>query len=121
MTEKKRWKDKCDALFSKIVRRVGFCIETKVKYNLQCAHIVSRSYHATAWDLDNAVCLFKNRHCYYTHHPVEWENFVNETIGEEKHKELKKRALNYKAMKLSDYKELYARLKADWDSGEGGE
>jgi hypothetical protein len=36
-------------------------------------------------------------HMFFTFHPIEWDIFVNETIGEKKYTELKQAAMNYKA------------------------
>lgn len=72
---------KADALFSLIVRRNG-CHEAAVSPahecvgGIQCAHIVSRSYRSTRWDEDNAMGLCAGRHVFYTHRPLEWEDFV---------------------------------------------
>lgn len=108
--EKKKsyWKKKCDKIFSEIIKiKAGeICEETRGTDNLQCAHIIPRSYLATRWDLDNAVCLIQKRHKFYTHRPVEWRKF----IGEKRFKELEKRALNYRKWSLEELKELYGRL-----------
>lgn len=113
---KSYYKRKCDALFSKIIRARGKCEETCTGASLQCAHIISRSYLATRWDYDNALCLNVKRHMFYTHHPVEWELFLIEKIGQKKLEELRRRALNYRKMSINDYKELYERLKTDWSA-----
>lgn len=111
---KSYWKGKCDAIYSEIIKLKagGKCEETGATAYLQCSHIVPRIYHATRWDLENALCLHRNRHKYYTHHPVEWRRFV----GERKFRELEERALEYKRRSLIDLKELHARLQAYRDS-----
>ena len=43
---------------------------------LQCAHIISRRYHAIRWSDDNAVALCRSCHMHYTHHPLEWMGWV---------------------------------------------
>jgi hypothetical protein len=72
---------KADALFSKKVRASGFCF-AKARYPcmgpLQCAHIIGRRYHATRWDLENAVPLCLGHHTYFTDHPNEWKIFIRE-------------------------------------------
>lgn len=60
---------------------------------LQCAHIVSRSYHATRWDEYNALALCVGDHKYFTEHPLEWEVWITDRIGDYEFRELKKRAL----------------------------
>lgn len=113
---KRALKRKCDKLFSQIVRVRGGCEETGGTEALQCCHIISRSYHATRWDLDNAFCLTQKRHMYYTNHPLEWANFVTHKIGQEKYEALKKKALDYKKMKTGDYQQLYAKLKEKYEA-----
>lgn len=104
---KTKQKQLCDILFSQIVRTAGKCFKCNRTTGLQCAHIVSRSYHATRWDLDNAVCLCNGCHVYYTHHPLEWEVFICIKIGKDEYDQLKKRALNYSK---PDYAALYEQL-----------
>lgn len=86
------------------------CIETKAKDWVQTAHIISRSYKSTAWDLDNVVLLSAKRHCFYTHRPVEWKKFINEYFGEGYYEEMERRALDYHKWSLGELKELYAEL-----------
>src|SRR3990167_5354484 len=102
------WKNKIDSCFSEIIRlRAGKCEETNGKMNLQCAHLISRSYKSTRWDLDNAICLSRERHKYYTEHPLEWELFLEKKIGSVRLEELKERAIDYKVWTLEELKELY--------------
>jgi len=111
--KKTYWKNKCDSVFSQIVKlRDGKCQETNTTDKLQCAHIISRIYHAVRWDFDNALALSFKRHMYYTHHPVEWRRFIREHFGKGYYEMLEKRALKYKKMTLKDYKELYEELNA---------
>ncbi len=42
---------------------------------LQCAHLLSRRYLALRWDNANAMPLCGAHHLYFTHHPLEWEDF----------------------------------------------
>lgn len=66
-----------DALFSKFIRtRDGRCVECGTTEFLQCAHIISRSYKTIRVDPDNAVALCRAHHTYFTHHPLEWELWV---------------------------------------------
>ena|SRR3990167_473912 len=106
------WKQKCDELFSEIIRLRAKekCEETNDSYRPNCAHIVSRGYLATRWDLDNAICLAWNRHRYYTDRPLEWEKFIISKIGKVKWQQLKDRALYYKTWTLEELKELYEKL-----------
>ncbi len=113
-------KKECDNLFSEIVRNRGFCRKSGTRKQLQCAHIVSRSYKVTRWNLDNAFCLSKNWHAYFTWRPLEWEMFVIQQIGRKKYEDLKKLALthlnlNYKKRTKEDYEKLYEELKKQID------
>lgn len=93
-----------DKLFSLIVRHPAKCTYHGAdigadpwgggcKGGLQCAHIVSRSYRSVRWSEDNAMPLCAAAHTYYTHHPLEWEDFVTMRIGDDAFAALKKRAL----------------------------
>ena len=105
---KTRLKRQADTLFARIVRQDGACRKCGKTTQLQCAHIISRSYHSTRWSLDNAMCLCQGCHMYFTHHPVEWEIFVLKCIGEEAYKDLKKRALKYNTN--IDYEKIISEL-----------
>ena len=101
-------RNKADKLFSLKVREIGYCRRCGQTTGLQCAHICSRRYLSTRWDLDNAMCLDSGCHIYFTHHPIEWDLFVISCIGEEKYNALKKRALIIKD--YIDYEEIIRRL-----------
>ena len=87
-------KIKADTLFSKIVRLVGRCERCSGITALQCAHIISRRYLCTRWDLGNAVCLCARCHMYMTHRPLEWEEWVIARIGAQRYENLKRKALS---------------------------
>ena len=93
----------CDAVFSKLVRSHGYCQgqhyispfdgrAIECKGPLQCAHIMSRVYRATRWSWDNALCLCAAHHLWWTHHPLEWHEFVEDKIGEQAYEALRRRA-----------------------------
>jgi hypothetical protein len=74
---------RADDLFSKLIRdRASGCLATGFRFDcsgvLQCAHIVSRSYRATRWSLDpdGAVALCAAHHVWFTHHPLEWVDWL---------------------------------------------
>lgn len=75
----KHW---ADALFAEHIREVGVCAAfgSKLVCNggYQCAHIVSRRYMALRWSDHNALCLCAAHHTYYTHHPLEWEQWCRD-------------------------------------------
>jgi len=99
---------KCDDLFSKLIRKAGKCHRCGEKNFLQTAHIISRRYHNTRWDLSNALCLCRGCHVYFTWHPLEWEIYAKEVLGS-----------GYEAMKRialatpikHNYEKLIERLK----------
>jgi hypothetical protein len=68
-----------DVLFSKVVRSRGYCESDRPNHsgNLQCAHIISRSYKAVRTDESNGLCLCQGCHMYFTHHPLEFEIWVS--------------------------------------------
>jgi hypothetical protein len=73
---------KADVLFARLVRGSlnGRCFADHVRPTcagyIQCCHIISRSYHAIRWDFDNAVPMCAAHHMYFTHHPLEWRDFI---------------------------------------------
>lgn len=99
---------KADVLFSQRIRAYGQCARCGTTQRLQCAHIVSRRYLSTRWDDDNAIALCAGCHVYFTHRPLEWEEWVVKRFGAEWYEGLKKRAL--KPAK-PDYEAIVERLK----------
>lgn len=79
-------KHKCDVLFSKHIRSIGYCENCFRKDNevqLQCAHINSRRFSATRTLLLNAFCLCAGCHRYYTDYPREFSRFITGTWAQE--------------------------------------
>lgn len=93
--ERKKLTNKCDDLFSKIVRSQGECERcgnTNPK-SLQCAHVISRRHLRTRWDLENAICLCTSCHLYWQHkEPYEFVRWFDNKFGGNLYDELKKRA-----------------------------
>jgi hypothetical protein len=85
---------RADKLFSQIVRSRGRCEKCgNSDYSkLQCAHIVSRRFANTRCDEDNAFCLCAGCHMYFTDHPVDFGDFVNDRIGAEAYGRVKARS-----------------------------
>ena len=71
---------KADSGFSQYIRdRDGVCMaDPPHAGNLQCAHIISRSYKSIRTVPENAVALCAKHHMYFTHHPLEWREWVDE-------------------------------------------
>ena len=97
-------KKKADILFSLLIREAGQCFKCTNTYRLQCAHIITRGYFGTRWDIQNAVCLCSGCHVFFTYHPIEWEDFTDEKFGVELRPLLKQRARDYtKSGRKPDY------------------
>lgn len=92
----KRRVAECDRLFSLIVRSRGRCeIDGCGSTDwLQCAHGFSRRYRAVRWDERNALCACRAHHVYFTHRPLEWDEFLVTRWGEDLYAELRSLALN---------------------------
>lgn len=86
---------KADKLFSLIVRSVGRCESGRPNHAgpLQCAHHFSRRYEATRWDRRNASCFCAGCHVYFTHRPLEWDEWLRGRLGSN-YETLRKLALN---------------------------
>ena len=101
-----------DASFSKWIRaRDGQCQAKDGRDcsgNLQCAHLISRSYKAIRTNPDNAVALCQGHHVFYTHRPLEWREWV-EARFPGRWDELQKVALAYPRV---DWKSQAAHWKA---------
>ena len=100
----------CDTRFAQAVKdRDGWeCRACGSPYRIQCAHIVSRRYHATRWSLHNAVALCSGCHMKYTQDPLGWDAWVEERIGEAGYMELKR--LARQGVSQIDYEAVLASL-----------
>jgi 5-methylcytosine-specific restriction endonuclease McrA len=100
---------KADVLFSKAIKdRDGGCVaEAPHKGQLQCAHIISRSYKSIRTNPDNAVTLCQSHHVYYTHRPLEWQEWVEDRFPG-RWDELKQQALSYERV---DWRAEYEALR----------
>lgn len=112
----KVWIKRLDAIVGTQVRqREGVCASPRIhncKMNWQWCHGFSRSYHSTRWDLDNGFKMCAAEHKYFTHHPLEWETFLEETWGVEGFRERRAKALASITDK-SYYKTLFESLKEE--------
>lgn len=75
------YREQADRLFSKHIRtRDEFCQAAGIIFdchgNLQCAHIISRRYSTTRCDPSNAIALCASHHIYWTHRPLEWQDWI---------------------------------------------
>lgn len=110
----KTLKNKCDKLWSQIIRSRGRCewcgaYGNGIRGNLEAAHIVSRTYAKTRHNLFNGICL--DSACHRKAHalPTVFTGFVIELIGQEKLDELHRLAqdTSYKV----DYAVVYEQLR----------
>ena len=107
--DKRKLTKKMDVLFSKIVRDQGVCDKCGGHDNLQCAHVISRKYLQTRWDLENALCLCVKCHLYWAHkEPHEFVRWFDDKFGGKLYDELEKRS---KKIASVDYEYEYERLK----------
>ena len=109
-TPRKKLEKKADALFRDIVKSDGICEKCGSREFLQCAHVVSRSYKQVRWDFNNAYCLCRKCHVSFTHHPLEWEDWVVEQMGRSSYQMLKDKARQYGKI---DYEMIINRLNND--------
>ena len=74
---------RADAIFGAQVRSVGFCQSGRPNHAgpLQCAHHFSRRYEATRWTRINASCLCAGCHVFFTHRPLEWDEWLRAHLG----------------------------------------
>lgn len=98
-----------DNLFSKIVReRDGRCLRCGKTENLQCSHVLPRTYMVTRWNLDNAITLCVGCHLYWWHkNPLEAAAWYEEKFPG-RYAELRALALTYKKVNRTDE---YERLR----------
>ena len=103
---------KCDATFGKVVRSCGRCDACGFTDHIQCAHGFSRSYRSVRWDRRNAFPLCRSCHVYYTHRPLQWDQYLRDAWGEPLYALLRHLALTGPNPDLT---ETLARLCAELD------
>lgn len=99
---KTRRMEECDALFGKLVRARGGCVECGSFEFVQCAHGFSRSYRATRWDDRNAFPLCRACHVRYTHRPLEWDVWLRERWGAVEYDAIRTKALSHQAPDMDE-------------------
>lgn len=79
---------KLDELWSKAVRKQGYCSycgKRPPEVVLHAHHIYSRRHFSTRWNIANGICLCTGCHLYKAHKDVqEFADFVKERLGAEK-------------------------------------
>lgn len=74
-------KDKCDEVFSDIIRSHGRCERCNSTYSLECAHIIPRRFNATRTMESNACCLCHVCHRFFTDNPDHFHTWIDEVKG----------------------------------------
>ena len=77
-------RDVADKWFSDVVRlnKQSTCEKCGKEGRTECAHIFGRRAKSVRWSMDNAVCLCHYCHKYYTANPVEFTDWLEDTLGE---------------------------------------
>jgi len=107
-TPRAKLKRMADKLWSEIVRSAGKCRICGSTERLQAAHGFSRRYLGTRHDLRNGWCLCSGCHMASTHHPLMWDDFMRQELGD-LYEPLRAKAL---AKCIPDYEAVIAELKA---------
>lgn len=104
--------NKLDKECSRIIRSSGECYWCKCRdyEKLQCAHIFSRTYRNTRWDLNNLICLCARCHFQAHKQPTEFTDLVKVYLGEDKYFFLKCTHYSIKRWTVPEMQELLATL-----------
>lgn len=99
-----------DALWSKLVKLPGRCYSCASTERLQAAHGFSRRYRGTRWLPINGFPLCSMEHMYWTHRPLEFDEWLRIQWGQPVYDELRALALK-KA--TPDFPAIIAALTAE--------
>lgn len=103
----------CDKVFGLLVRGPADnphpCVNCGTRLNIQCAHGFTRAYHSTRWDTRNAFPLCKGCHLFFTHRPIQWDDWLRARWGDELYNELRLLAVSHARV---DKDALLAELRA---------
>lgn len=99
---------KLDIECSRIIRSRGQCAWCWLQdyAKLQCAHIFSRTYRNTRWDLKNMICLCASCHFNGHKNPILFSEFVREYLGDATYLELKQKHNSIKRWTIVEMQEL---------------
>lgn len=110
--KKTNYMGQADRLFSQFIRtRDGMCYRCGTTENLQCAHIISRSYKTIRTHPLNAIALCRSCHVYFTHRPLEWQDWIEERFPGI-WQQMRDRALTYERV---NWKARVTELKEELD------
>jgi hypothetical protein len=93
-------KAKATKLHAEVVRARGRCEGCGSTRNLQCCHILTRSFAATRTDLGNAICGCASCHAKWTANPLLFGDFVRSLYGREHLERIQAKA--YAGVKAND-------------------
>lgn len=85
--------EEADRMAGAIIRSRGRCEACGTTERLQHAHGFSRGYRKVRHDLGNGFCLCAGCHMSYTHHDLEWRDWMRAKMGEDAYYDLRRRAL----------------------------
>ncbi|MDD5013805.1 MAG: hypothetical protein PHW73_01720 [Atribacterota bacterium] len=116
---KKYIKNKLDKLYSLIIRSKGYCEVCGKTTNLQAHHVIGRIVYALRWDLQNGCCLCASCHEFGKQsahqNPIWFIGWFKEHRPED-YKYLQKKKLESKTWFISDYEEIYQKLKEIYEN-----
>lgn len=105
------WKNKCDRLFSQLVRSKGACERCGSTQTLQTSHIFSRRYAWTRTDLSNALCLCAACHRWWHANPTETYALAVSVVGVDEYERV---AARRNRRERFDWGSEYERLLELW-------
>lgn len=94
-----------DRLFSVLTRASGSCVHCGSTERLQCAHGFSRRYRNVRWDPRNAFCMCQGCHLFFTHRPLEWDEWLLGRWGADLYAEIRSLALSTAKVDLDAVRE----------------
>lgn len=113
-SERSKCIGKLDKLWSLAIRsRDKVCRKCKKAPASQAAHIFTRNNMSTRWEGENGLGM-----CYYDHiiwahrQPIEFTLWVEEELGKQKFKALRKRTLALEVFAARDYERKKKEIKA---------
>lgn len=111
--ERKKLIEKLDKKWSLAIKqRDKICILCKKDWNLQSAHIFSRSHLGTRWNITNGLCLCGGCHIFFAHkNPIEFSELVRLRLGEERYQKLRQEAQMITKFSTVDLQLMYD----NWD------
>ena len=122
-SDKTRAKTRCDDLWSKVIRKDGFCEICGTTKNLQAHHVVTRAKLPTRHMLENGVCLCAKHHLFNKDisahgNSVAFVKWYIEEYGQERLDWLLEQSRDSRTITLNDYLETEAFLNELLQQGE---